>query len=66
MNNWLILLCLFWSAAQAVPVYRWVDENGQVNYSDRPGPGAVRIELTTGAPAPERRAVLARAAIVVG
>ena len=52
MNKWLILLCLFWSAAQAAPVYRWVDENGRVNYSDRPGPGAVRMELTTGARAP--------------
>ena len=51
MNKWLILICLFWSVAQAAPVYRWVDENGRVNYSDRPGPGAVRIELTTGAPA---------------
>ena len=52
MNKWLILLCLLWSAAQAVPVYRWVDESGQVNYSDRPGPGAVRIELSTDAPSP--------------
>ena len=51
MIKWLIPICLFWAVAQAAPVYRWVDENGQVNYSDRPGPGAVRIELTTGAPA---------------
>ena len=50
MNKWLIAVWLFGSAAQAVPVYRWVDENGQVNYSDRPGPGAVLIELSTGAP----------------
>ena len=50
MKTWLIPLCLLWSAAQAAPAYRWVDENGQVNYSDRPGPGAVRIELSTDAP----------------
>ena len=52
MNKWLIPFCLLWSAAQAAPAYRWVDENGQVNYSDRPGPGAVRIELSTGASSP--------------
>ncbi len=51
MIKWLIPICLFWAVAQAAPVYRWVDENGRVNYSDRPGPGAVRMELTTGAPA---------------
>ena len=50
-NKWLIALCLVGAAAQAVPVYRWVDENGQAHYSDRPGPGAVRLELSTGAPA---------------
>ena len=53
MNKWLIAVWLLGSAAQAVPVYRWVDENGQVNYSDRPGPGAMLIELSTGAPSPE-------------
>ena len=50
MNKWLIAVWLLGSAAQAVPVYRWVDETGQVNYSDRPGPGAVLIELSAGAP----------------
>ena len=50
MNKWLIAVWFLGSAAQAVPVYRWVDENGQVHYSDRPGPGAERIELSTGAP----------------
>ena len=53
MNKWLIAVWLLGSAAQAVPVYRWVDENGQVNYSDRPVPGSVLIELSTGAPSPE-------------
>ena len=49
MSKWLIPVCLLWSAAQAVPVYRWVDESGQVNYSDRPAPGAEQIELSTDA-----------------
>ena len=53
MNKWLIGVWLLGSAAQAVPVYRWVDENGQVNYSDRPGPGAVPVEWSTGAPSPD-------------
>lgn len=50
MHKWLIAILFLGSTAQAAPVYRWVDENGQVNYSDRPGPGAVPIELSTGAP----------------
>jgi len=50
MLKWLITILFLGSTAQAVPVYRWVDDNGQVNYSDRPGPGAVLIELSTGAP----------------
>ncbi len=49
MNKWLVAVWLMSTAVQAVPVYRWVDKTGQVNYSDRPGPGAVRIELTVGA-----------------
>ena len=53
MNKWLIAVWLLGSAAQAVPVYRWVDENGRVNYSDRPGPGAVLIDVPTGAPSPD-------------
>lgn len=52
MNKWLIAVWLLGSAAQAVPVYRWVDENGQVNYSDRPGAGAVLIDVPTNAPSP--------------
>ena len=53
MHKWLITILFLASTAQAVTVYRWVDENGRVNYSDRPGPGAVRIELSTGAPSPD-------------
>ncbi|MBN1240678.1 MAG: DUF4124 domain-containing protein [Gammaproteobacteria bacterium] len=39
------LLVLVSCAASAVPVWRWVDENGTIHYSDRPVPGAERIEL---------------------
>ena len=42
---WLSLILLVSAAASAVPVWRWVDENGVVHYSDRPVPGAERIEL---------------------
>ena len=45
MHKWLILLSLLWSTAIAEPAYTWVDENGQVHYSDRPVPGATEIEL---------------------
>ena len=53
MHKWLIAILFLGSTAQAAPVYRWVDDNGQVNYSDRPGPGAVLIESSTGAPTPD-------------
>ncbi len=46
MSKKLIAVWLASAAAQAVPVYRWVDENGRVNYSDRPGPGAVLLDLS--------------------
>ena len=62
MDWWVIAVWLMGFAAQAVPVYRWVDEIGQVNYSDRPGPGAVLIELSTGAPSIDARLSSARGA----
>lgn len=34
--------------AAALTVYRWVDKNGVVHYSDQPVPGAVKVDL--GAP----------------
>ncbi|HEX7080974.1 MAG TPA: DUF4124 domain-containing protein [Gammaproteobacteria bacterium] len=44
---WLSLIALASGAASAVPVWRWVDENGVTHYSDLPVPGAERIELTS-------------------
>lgn len=41
----LTLLCLTLSAH--AETWRWVDENGVVNYSDQPRPGAELIELDT-------------------
>ena len=57
---WLSFLALTIAAAagpaSAVTVWRWVDQNGVVHYSDRPVEGAERIELSgaqtfSGAPA---------------
>lgn len=46
MSRWLIVLfMLLATAVSAVPAWTWVDENGQVHYSDRPVPGAKQIEL---------------------
>ena len=46
--------------ATAEEAYVWTDEDGVVHYSDRPVPGARRIELaepnTSRSPAPRRRA----------
>jgi len=41
----LALLLTFSTSAVATELWRWVDENGVVHYSDRPHPGAERIEL---------------------
>ena len=45
--RWILVALLMSCAlgAQAEEVWRWVDENGVVHYSDRPRPGAERIEL---------------------
>ena len=46
MRSWLILFGMLWSTASlAVPVWTWVDETGRQHFSDRPMPGASRIEL---------------------
>jgi len=50
MHKWLFLMALLWTVAGAETAYRWVDEFGQVHYSDRPMPGASQIELVAGAP----------------
>jgi len=66
-----MFLCLALSAAASggVEVYRWVDDEGQVHYSDRPSPGADRVAIdvappgstpVAGAPPPERRPAAAR------
>ncbi|QLG89325.1 DUF4124 domain-containing protein [Chitinibacter bivalviorum] len=41
MRHWLVLalLCTTALAAQAGSLYRWVDENGKVQYSDKPPTG---------------------------
>ena len=51
-----LVLCLgLWSAASpAAEVYRWVDPDGNTQYSDQPRPGAqvIRIPTAPAAPAP--------------
>ncbi|MGH8428036.1 MAG: DUF4124 domain-containing protein [Gammaproteobacteria bacterium] len=48
--RWLSLLAVLVSALALADtaVYRWVDANGVVHYSDQPHPGAVKVDL--GAP----------------
>lgn len=50
----LLLLCLSLPGIQAAEAWRFVDADGNVEYSDMPRPGAVRIQL------PEPRTVPAR------
>jgi hypothetical protein len=48
MRKWLILLSALWfAAASGTPAWTWVDANGQVHFSDRPVPGARRVELSS-------------------
>ena len=39
----------------AATVYKWIDSNGVVHYSDQPGPGAQRIETQSGSAAPRSK-----------
>jgi len=46
MRKWLILLStLLVTSANGAPAWTWVDDNGQVHFSDRPVPGARQVEL---------------------
>ncbi|MGH8577196.1 MAG: DUF4124 domain-containing protein, partial [Gammaproteobacteria bacterium] len=53
--HWLVLCLGLWSAASpGAEVYRWVDPDGNTQYSDRPRPNAqvIRIPKAPAAPAP--------------
>jgi hypothetical protein len=53
--HWLLLCLGLWSAASlAAEVYRWVDPDGNTQYSDKPRPNAqvIRIPKTPAASAP--------------
>jgi hypothetical protein len=41
----MVVLLVFSAGAVAGEMWRWVDERGIVHYSDRPHPGAERVEL---------------------
>lgn len=47
----LLLLALAAPAFASQTVWKWVDDKGVTHYSDRPVPGATRIELTVGSQA---------------
>ncbi len=62
MNVFLLLLCLLATPVAALAgTYRWVDENGQTHFGDRPPAGAVSDEVkVTPAPVDEDAAARAR------
>ena len=43
--RWTLLPLLLLAATATAETWRWVDENGVVNFSDQPRPGAERVEL---------------------
>ena len=52
MQAVLVFLCLALPAVAlgGAEVYRWVDDDGQVHYSDRPSPGADRVVIEVAPP----------------
>jgi hypothetical protein len=52
MKGLLILLCLLTTPITQAGTYRWVDENGQTHFGDRPPANAASDEVTLNAPAP--------------
>jgi len=61
----LILTCLLAATPALADAYKWVDDNGVAHYSDRPQPGAERIELSTGGQPSAMRATR-RTAVAAG
>lgn len=51
MRRYLLMIILFCPLAAAADAFRWVDENGQVHFGDRPPGQAERLDLPTGDPA---------------
>ena len=51
MKVLLLLLCLFAASSGVAGTYRWVDENGQAHFGDRPPAGAVSDEISMARPA---------------
>ncbi len=45
MRIFIVVSILFVSGSVLAEAYRWVDEDGLVHYTDKPRPGAERIEL---------------------
>lgn len=43
--TWIVLLWVVAASAAASEMWRWVDERGVVHYSDRPHPGAERVDV---------------------
>ena len=52
---WLALLLVISAGAAAEDVWRWVDQDGVIHFSDRPHPGAERVQIgpVQSCPAPE-------------
>jgi hypothetical protein len=47
-GSFAVLLCVCAFAASAGQVYKWIDANGRVHYSDTPRPGWKRVDVRTG------------------
>lgn len=52
MKELLVLLCLLTTTVAQASTYRWVDENGQTHFGDRPPANAATDEVRLKSPAP--------------
>ncbi|GAA5192636.1 DUF4124 domain-containing protein [Ferrimonas gelatinilytica] len=48
MRRLFLISLLFIPLCGTAQIYKWVDENGQVHYSDKPQPGAESVALSEG------------------
>ena len=57
-KTWVVVLAAALVAVAAVPIYKWVDETGNIHYSDQPPPPGQTGEAVELLPAPRQEEAL--------
>ncbi len=45
ITKWIVLVFLFIAQPTFAQIYKWTDSQGNVHFSDKPQPGAEKVEL---------------------